>query len=169
MENEKRDQVLSMKVTKRVISKIKYLKNRQNISIPDLITSYVLGQNDDSEILTSISWESNLIQEKVQEVNNHLLNKINEIGTDYWLLQKASQISIDSENTKNINLYKKGDIILTNTNILVVITSINTEKKEFTVTSLPITDTAHYKVINLVDSHQNIISLLRYLKEDNHE
>ena len=169
MENEKRDQVLSLKVTKTVMNKIKYLTNRKNISKPDLITSYVLGENDDSEVLNSIAWESGLIQEKVQEVNNHLLNKINEIGTDYWLLQKASQISIDSDNTKNIDLYKKGDIILTNTNILVVITSINTEQKEFTVTSLPITNAAHFKVINLEDSHKNIISLFRYLKENHYE
>ena len=169
MENEKRDQVLSMKVTKTVINKIKYLTNRRDISKPDLITSYVLGENDESEILNSISWESNLIQEKIQEVNHHLINKINEIETNYWLLQKASQISIDSENTKIIDFYKKGDIILTNTNILVVITSINTEQKEFTVTSLPITNAAHFKVINLEDSHKNIISLFRYLKEDHYE
>ena len=168
MENEKRDQVLSMKVTKTVMNKIKYLTNRNNISKPDLITSYVLGENHDSEILSSISWESNLIQEKIQELKHHLLKKIDEMKTNHYLLQKASQINLDSQNTKNIDFYKKGDIILTNTNILVIITSIDSAKNEFTVTSIPITDTAHYKVINPELSSQNILSLFRYIKEEHY-
>ena len=79
---EKRDQVFSINITKSVMNKINYICNSKNISKPDLITSYVMSKNDDSnnaEIIDSIQWESGLIQKEITKstgILNTLIQKV---------------------------------------------------------------------------------------------
>ena len=161
MENEKRDQVLSMKVTKKVMNKIKYITNSKNISKPDLITSYVLGENDESEVLNSIIWESSLLKSQIQKLHEDLLNRINE-DADISLFHKSYEITLDQEKRKDINTYQKGDLLKTINNNLLIIKDINTQIKEINLLVMPITEDSSIVTVNIINDHSNIAKLFRY-------
>ena len=160
MENEKRDQVLSMKVTKKVMNKIKYITNSKNISKPDLITSYVLGENDESEVLNSIIWESSLLKSQIQKLHEDLLNRINE-DADISLFHKSYEITLDQEKRKDITTYQKGDLLKTINNNLLIIKSINTQMKEINLLVIPITEDSSALTVNVINDYNNIAKLFR--------
>lgn len=164
MKTEKRDQVLSMKVTKKVIEKINYITRSKNISRPDLFTSYVFAQNDNEQqrkILDSIAWESNLLQNKIQKLHEDLLHRINE-DTDISLFDKSYEIILDQEKRKDITTYQKGDLLKTINNNLLIIKSINTQIKEISLLVIPITQDSSPVTVNLINDHSNIAKLFRY-------
>ena len=164
MKTEKRDQVLSMKVTKKVIEKINYITRSKNISRPDLFTSYVFAQNDNEQqrkILDSIAWESSLLQNKIQKLHEDLLHRINE-DADISLFHKSYEITLDQEKKKDINTYQKGDLLKTINNNLLIIKDINTQIKEINLLVIPITQDSSIVTVNLINDHSNIAKLFRY-------
>ena len=132
----------------------------------DLIREKVLSSEDQSEVLDTIVWESEQVQEKIEVFKKAYQADMQSYGAMLSNLQKNiyktfAELKMDSAMKKNIYMYKQGDLVRTGKNHLLIILSVNEDTHELKATLAPLLSNPEINILNVKESGDSFIAVYR--------
>jgi len=132
----------------------------------DLIREKVLSNENQSEVLDTIVWESEQVQERIEAFQKAYQADMQSYGAMISKLQKNiyktfAELNMDVAMKKNIYMYKQGDLIKTSKNHLLIVLSVNEDTSEIKATLAPLLANPEINILNVKESGENFVSVFR--------
>lgn len=178
--NDTRTERKTIKFSRAEVKALDKAKEETGLSYSDLIVKRALGlEQSNQDLIDRVSWESDQIKDSSKNIFNLLKNFYEEFKNFVSEFREFSS-SLKTEDSKQLNPYaifaelnltdeqklnsysfKKGDLLLSSTDILTVIIDINHNEKTLTVAAFPLESNGINKTFNVLDRGNKIKKVWR--------
>jgi len=175
MEQEAKTERKSCRFTKSENEIIESKMKNTSLSFSDLVVKEIVNNKSESEIIDTINWECELITDNIkanskdinENINKNIENILREIKANKVEVEQKSlfkyfaELTLTNEAKANIDTYKKGDIIRTSKNHVLIILSTDKEKCELKATLAPLLSDTKFTYVNLKIDSEKVVSVYR--------